>query len=116
MLVSGFVRVRGETDASLVEFAAVCDDDLGFGRAALCAMLLYRLDDVDALHDFAEHDVLPVQPGEDKENLLDKTSRVSLYDFFNRPKNEKCLYIYRTCISRSTFYLTKIEVAVEQNF
>lgn len=81
MLVSGFVRVRGETDATLLKFAAVGDDGLGFGRAALRAMLLYRLDDVDALHDFAEHDVLPVQPGEEKENLLYPTSRVSLYFF-----------------------------------
>lgn len=84
--MSGFVRVRGETDASLLKFAAVGDDGLGFGRAALRAMLLYRLDDVDALHDFAEHDVLPVQPGEEKEDLLYQTSRVcvslSLYIFF----------------------------------
>ena len=42
--------------------AAVRDLDLLAGLAALGAQLLDRLDDVHALGDLAEHDVLAVQP------------------------------------------------------
>lgn len=40
----------------------VSNDNLGFRSAALCALLLYRLDNINALHDVAKHHVLPVEP------------------------------------------------------
>lgn len=64
------MRGPGETDASLLKFSAVSDDNLGFGCTTLGAVLLYRLDHVDALHNFAEHHMLPVQPGEEKETFI----------------------------------------------
>lgn len=55
---------------SLVKFSTVGDDNLGFRSATFCALLLYRLDNINALHNFAEHHVLPVQPGEQRDRLV----------------------------------------------
>lgn len=45
-----------------LELAAVSDDDAGLGAAALAALRLHLLDDVHALDDLAEDDVLVVEP------------------------------------------------------
>ena len=46
-----------------LELAAVIDDDLGGGGAAAGAEGLDLLDDIHALNDTAEHNVLAIEPG-----------------------------------------------------
>ena len=46
----------------LVQLSTVGDHNLGLGLAALRAVWLHLLDNVQALHDLAKHDVLSVQP------------------------------------------------------
>ena len=50
------------TEGVRLELAAVSDDDAGLGAAALAALRLHLLDDVHALDDLAEDDVLVVEP------------------------------------------------------
>lgn len=57
------LRINWLISDALFQFPTVGNDDLGFRRAALCALLLHRLDNIDAVHNAAKHHVFPVEPG-----------------------------------------------------
>ncbi len=59
-----------EVSGCCLQLARVSDDDLGTGLSTAGTVALHFLDDVQALHNLSEDNVLTVQPGGESSSLV----------------------------------------------
>lgn len=119
LVVSGFVRVRGRdgrlTNCHYLSSPLSAMTTLALGVPLFVPCFSIALTTLMPSTTLPNTTCFPFSLGKKKNFYSTKSRHVCL--FFNRhPKNEKYLYIYWTCISRSVFFLMNIEVKIEQHF